>query len=123
MARIIHFDIAAEDPERAMTFYERLFGWEFVKASGPYAYWLIKTGDDEEPGIDGGLAPRDADWQTVTCFIDVDSIDEVLTRIEDEGGTVLKPRTVVPGVGFIAAIEDTEGNPIGLIEQSESAGF
>lgn len=123
MGRVIHFDIAADDPERAITFYESVFDWEITPAPGPIKYWLINTGNDEEPGIDGGLALRDADWQQITCFVDVDDLEDTLAKASAAGGKVFQPKTVIPGVGYVAAIEDTEGNVIGLMERSETAGF
>jgi len=46
MPRVIHFEIHAGDPERAMAFYAGLFGWKFEKIAGPMEYWLINTGAD-----------------------------------------------------------------------------
>ena len=57
MPRPIHFEIHAENPERAMQFYRTLFGWEFTQWAGQ-PYWLVKTGEKSTPGIDGGLLPR-----------------------------------------------------------------
>ena len=58
MPRPIHFEIPAENPERAMQFYSTVFGWKFNKWEGPMDYWIISTGQPGEPGIDGGLMPR-----------------------------------------------------------------
>src|SRR3972149_5570591 len=58
MPRVIHFEIAADDPERAVAFYRKVFGWEIQKWEGPMEYWVITTGPKEEPGIDGGLGRR-----------------------------------------------------------------
>ena len=38
MSRVIHFEIQAENPERAMTFYENMFGWKFSQW-GDQKYW------------------------------------------------------------------------------------
>jgi predicted enzyme related to lactoylglutathione lyase len=54
--RPVHFEIHATDPERAVAFYGRVFGWKFERW-GEIPYWLITTGDTN-PGIDGGLVPR-----------------------------------------------------------------
>jgi predicted enzyme related to lactoylglutathione lyase len=35
----------------------------------------------------------------------------------------LSEEDVIPGEGYIAVCEDTEGNVIGIIERSETAGF
>ena len=53
MSRVVHFEIHAENPERALEFYGGLFGWKFTKWDGPMEYWLIGTG--EGTGVNGGL--------------------------------------------------------------------
>ena len=58
MSRVIHFEIHAESPERAITFYKSFLPWEFTKWPGPTDYWLVKTGSDDQPGINGGLMKR-----------------------------------------------------------------
>ena len=55
--RIVHFEIPADDPGRAIAFYGKAFGWTFDKWDGPMEYWMIKTGDG--PGIDGGVDEAD----------------------------------------------------------------
>ena len=51
MARPVHFEIHADDPERAVEFYSAVLGWTFTKWEGPADYWLVTTGPDNEPGI------------------------------------------------------------------------
>ncbi len=55
MPRVVHFEIHADDPERAVKFYQNVFGWELTKWGGPHEYWVIKTGPDGSLGINGGL--------------------------------------------------------------------
>lgn len=57
MSRLVHFDVQADDPERAIRFYESVLGWKFHKWDGPMECRLIETGPKDEPGIDGGLVP------------------------------------------------------------------
>ena len=59
MPRVVHFELSADDPERAIKFYENAFGWKTEKWAGPMDYWLIMTGPEDEPGIDGGLSKRE----------------------------------------------------------------
>jgi predicted enzyme related to lactoylglutathione lyase len=47
MNRVIHFELAADNPERAIAFYGKTFGWKMVKGDGPADYWLIMTGPEE----------------------------------------------------------------------------
>ena len=58
MPKVVHFDLPADDTQRAIEFYSTVFGWTFDKWDGPMEYWLIDAGPDEEPGIHGGLAQR-----------------------------------------------------------------
>jgi predicted enzyme related to lactoylglutathione lyase len=120
MPRVIHFEIHADDPERAVKFYEKVFGWKISKWQGPADYWLVATGERDKPGIDGAIMRRTgkgATWNT----IDVPSVDQFTKTIEKLGGKVVQPKTVVPGVGYIAYCEDTEGNVFGIIEQDPNA--
>jgi len=57
MTRVVHFEIHADDPERAAAFYRSVFGWEIRKWDGPFDYWLVMTGPREEMGIDGADRP------------------------------------------------------------------
>jgi predicted enzyme related to lactoylglutathione lyase len=123
MGRVIYFDIAADDADRAIKFYEGVFGWEIRPAGGLLDYWLVKTGADKEPGINGVLSLREAAWQRITCFVDVESLAETLTMVAAKGGRIVQPKTVIPGVGYIAACKDTEDNVIGIMERSQIAGF
>jgi len=123
MGRMTRFDIAADDTERAIKFYEAVFGWEIKPAGGLLEYWLVSTGAHKEPGIDGVLSQRESAWQRITCFVDVESLAETLAKVTANGGSIVQPETVIPGVGYIAACKDTEGNLIGIIERSQIAGF
>lgn len=120
---MVHFEISADDPERCQKFYESVFGWSAMKWEGPQDYWLITTGEEEEPGIDGGLARRgDAPFpQPITNTIDVASVDKAVQAVEAHGGKIVFPKSPVPGVGWLAYFKDTEGNIFGMMERDESA--
>jgi predicted enzyme related to lactoylglutathione lyase len=49
MPRIIHFELPADNPERAVEFYSKVFGWKMQKWEGPTEYWLVSTGDAGQP--------------------------------------------------------------------------
>jgi predicted enzyme related to lactoylglutathione lyase len=76
MLRISYLDFSADDPERAVEFYNKVFGWHINKWDGPMEYWEIKTGEPNELGIDGGLSKRHRIGQCTTPFINVSSVDE-----------------------------------------------
>ena len=121
MSRVIHFELPADDPERAIAFYEQAFGWKFEKWDGPTEYWLVMTGPEDEPGIDGGLARRTDPTTGTENTIGVDSVDDALVKVESNGGKVLRPKSAVPGVGWLAYCRDTEGNTFGLMQWDTSA--
>ena len=128
MPRVIHFEIHAQEPERARKFYSGTFGWEITKWNGPQDYWLVKTGPDGQPGINGGLlrrmGPGPVDGQAVTsyvCTIDVPSVDEYVKKITAAGGTPAVPKMAIPGVGYLAYMKDTEGNIFGIMHADPSA--
>ncbi|NIR45366.1 MAG: VOC family protein [Gemmatimonadetes bacterium] len=120
MPRVIHFEIPADDPARARKFYEGVFGWSFQKWEGPSDYWLVRTGEEAEPGIDGGLAPRQGPGGTVNV-VDVESVDATSRAVEKAGGQTVVPKMAVPGIGWVAYYQDTEGNTIGVLESDASA--
>jgi hypothetical protein len=122
MPRVVHFEISANKPERAVKFYEKVFGWKLVKWEGPMEYWLIMTGEKEEPGIDGGLSRRkEGEGADTVNTIDVPSVDEFAERVKQNGGTIVVPKHAVPGVGWLVYFKDTEENMFGMMEADESA--
>lgn len=120
MPRPVHFELSADDPERAVTFYTTVFGWKFDKWSGPFDYWVITTGTSAEPGIDGGMSRRQL-GRSGQNTIAVDSLDDFLAKIASAGGTVVEPKGPIPGVGWFARCRDTEGNEFGMLEPDSAA--
>lgn len=121
MYRVVHFEIHAEDPERAIAFYSTCFEWKFQKWDGPLEYWMITTGDPSVPGINGGLTRRRGgiDGDAVIaypCTIQVDDIETMLKKVESAGGHAVVPITPIPGVGQLFYAKDTEGNIFGVIQ-------
>ncbi len=121
MKRIVHFDIPSDNPERAQKFYSQVFGWKFDKWDGPMEYWMIKTGDEKEPGINGGLSKRMPGQIGMTNTIDVSSVDEYSKKVQSMGGQLIVPKTAIPGVGYFATCMDTEGNVFGIIQMDKNA--
>ena len=120
MPRVTHFDISADQPEQLIPFYEDIFGWKFQKWEGPMQYWMVTTGPDDKPGINGGLSKRQADNYVVNT-IEVDNIDALLEKIKAQSGKVVMEKAPIPGVGWFAQIEDPETNRLGLMQSDEGA--
>ena len=118
MKRVIHFEISADNPDRAVRFYQDVFGWEIVKWDGPVDYWLTTTGDENEPGINGAIKHRVDPKQGTINTIDVPSVDDFIEKVTAAGGEVVMPKMEIPGVGFHAYCQDTEGNIFGIMEDA-----
>ncbi|WP_216824780.1 VOC family protein [Salinigranum rubrum] len=93
MSRVTFFEIYADDVERAMAFYESVFDWQFERYEpSEVDYWLVMTGPDDEPGIDGGFMrrpegmPRVDGASAFVCTVTVESIDDTLERVTDTAG-------------------------------------
>jgi predicted enzyme related to lactoylglutathione lyase len=128
MSRVVHFEIHAENPERAVRFYSAVFGWTIKKWDGPADYWLVTTGPADQRGIDGGLVVRrggaPAEGQPVNayvCTIGVASVDGAIAAIKAAGGTIALEKMPVPGVGWLAYAKDTEGNIFGVLQPDPTA--
>ena len=80
MPRVVHFEISADDPDRAIAFYEKVFGWKVQKWEGPMEYWVVSTGVVDEPGIDGAIMRREPNIDNTNNTIDVPDIDEYVEK-------------------------------------------
>jgi predicted enzyme related to lactoylglutathione lyase len=126
MPRVVHFEIHANDPERAVKFYQDVFDWQINKWDGPEDYWLVSTGPQDEPGINGAIMKRNYPVTSdnviaYVCTIDVPSVDEYVTRITEHGGTIVLPKMPVPGIGWLAYAKDSEGNIFGVMQNDRVA--
>lgn len=136
MNRVIHFEVHAAEPERAAAFYRQVLGWNIdewvvpgVEMPQENRYWLVSTGPDGEPGINGGILFRrgapPVDGQAVNayvCTVGVPSVDEAVARALAAGGTLALPKMPIKGVGWLAYCKDTEGNIFGLMQDDKTAG-
>jgi uncharacterized protein len=118
---VVFFEIGADDPEKAAIFYSRVFGWEIRQEDDGAQYWHLTTGDEDNPGIQGGLSHRFNDLASTVNTIEVPSLDQAARVITEEGGRVLAPKIAIPGEGYIQYCEDLEGNVFGIMEFDEHA--
>ncbi|MCX9081873.1 MAG: VOC family protein [Candidatus Methanoperedens sp.] len=122
MPTIVHFDLPADDTERAINFYEKLFDWKFIEVPMTTPYYLIETKDLEgNPGIRGGMGKRGLPGQQVSNYIGVPSIEEYMEKVKKLDGKIIMPKTAVMGWGYLAICVDTENNTFGLWEEDSSA--
>ena len=123
MNRVTHFEIYTDNPEAAQSFYRDVFGWKFQKfEGGPMEYWLVVTGNDKEPGINGGLTrPRPGQSAGTLNTIAVESLDQTIKNIEKHRGKICVPKMAIPKIGWLAYAEDPAGNVFGIIEPDVKA--
>jgi predicted enzyme related to lactoylglutathione lyase len=121
MSKVLRFEMQVPDPESVIQFYTAAFNWEFTKFSGPQDYWFIKTGSNDEQGIDGGLL-RSPDGAARTInSIEVTSIDDYLASIASNGGTIVVPKISMPGMGYLAYFTDPSGMIVGVSQADSNA--
>ena len=136
MNRVVHFEIHAAEPERAALFYRDVFGWEIkewlvpgVNIPQENRYWMVATGSDDQPGINGGIVVRRGhapiEGQGVNgfiCTIDVASLEESINKAVKAGASLAIARMPIKGVGWLAYCKDPEGNIFGMMQPDENAG-
>ena len=114
-------EFAAQEPEKAGEFYEKVFGWKLQKWDGPQAYWLVTTGAYHEAGINGGILRRQEGFPGTINTIGVPSVDELVKKVTSHGGKVAMPKMTIPGVGYQAYCHDPGGNLFGIHQSDPSA--
>jgi hypothetical protein len=125
MAKVTHFEIPADDPERAMTFQGELLGWSFHPWGGIES-WLTQTGPNVEFGTLGAIVRREApfDGGGLAAYVftmNVEDPDAMLARVQELDGSVVGPEQAIEGIGWHAYARDTEGNPFGMMQDDETA--
>jgi uncharacterized protein len=125
MAKVVHFEIPFDDKARAIKFYASAFDWQ-LKDMPEMNYVMaqsVAVGEDQmpkEPGaINGGLTERSKEASAPVVYVDVPSIDDAIRQVQAAGGTVVTPKTPIPGMGAFARVTDTEGNVVGLYSQNQ----
>lgn len=131
MNRVVHFEIQAENPERAAEFYKAVFGWDIQKwEGGQMEYWMIMTApkNSTEMGINGGLLrrpaktpPQECGTNAYVCTMQVDNFDEITKKIETAGGVVAMPKFALVGMAWQGYFIDTEGNTFGIHQPDVNA--
>ncbi|MGC5584460.1 VOC family protein [Ornithinimicrobium sp. W1665] len=110
---ITHIDIPVSDMDRAQAFYSTLFGWHIAELPGFEGYPMWQA-PNEISG--GGLTPRSEGFTQPRSYVEVDSIEETLRAVQDQGGRVVMDRSPISETSWWAIFEDPDGNTVGLYE-------
>lgn len=122
MGGVVHFEIPADDQDRASKFYREALGWRIEPVPG-MDYSMVITADMDDNGqpvaagaINGGMMAREGEITNPVVTVDVPDINATLKRVEELGGSVVVPKNEIPGMGYTAYFRDSEGNVMGLWE-------
>jgi uncharacterized protein len=117
------FEIPAKDLSRSTKFYESIFDIELkLHEMGPSLVgaplkMAMFPGEKDASGASGALVKSEGytpSHQGPLIYFSVDNIENVLKKIERNGGKTLAPKSSIGEYGFIGLFEDPEGNRIGL---------
>lgn len=123
MSRVIHFEVPTNDSAASVKFYENVLGWKITRWEGPMEYFLVDTGDPNQPGINGGLGGAANELKGTVNTVGVDDIDAVLKKVLEYGGQIVMPRDEIPGVGLLAYVREPGGAVIGIIQSFPDSGM
>ena len=121
MSRVVHFEIAADDPEKSAAFYQNVFDWKITKWEGPQDYWLVETGEADEPGINGALFRLSDIFSGTVNTIDVADIDTFSDKVKQHGGEIVIEKHAIPGIGYNAYAKDVGGTLFGIHQEDSQA--
>jgi predicted enzyme related to lactoylglutathione lyase len=123
MNKVIHFELAADDTNRISAFYHDVFDWEIMSPPTPEIgepYLLAVAGPATEPGISGAIKQHHPHEQRVVTTIEVEAIDQAISRVQACGGSIVQGPDVIPGVGRQCYCSDPEGTLFGLLEPARA---
>lgn len=114
MGRVVLFELSSQDPERAANFYSSVFGWKIAEPN--WGYHSVTTGNDDKPGINGGISMGANDFPHGTRIqIEVENIDEAINKSVELGAQVVRGKMEFDNF-YLAYLVDPVGNGIGLIQ-------
>jgi uncharacterized protein len=115
--KLVHFELPAQDTNRAKTFWSGVFGWEFGESAVPgIEYYMVRTGEDQGGAVMSSDTPPSGN---PIVYFDTDDIDASIAKVRELGGSA-DDKMPIPGVGWFTHCKDTEGNEFSLFQSDES---
>lgn len=117
----IYFDLTVEDLDKSKNFFINVLNWKFEKFPERENYFLIDAGDEDEPGINGGIGSiKDTELSCgkplTVITVPVSNLDESLKKVLENGGKIVESKHEIPGVGLYATCSDPGGLLFGLMQ-------
>ena len=119
----MYFEIPVSDMRRAIEFYEKVFGFDFQLEEIHSNQMALMPFDMDGSGISGALAKGEIykpSLHGTLIYLRTEGIDKTLSRASLAGAKVLFPKAKAGEYAYVAEIEDSEGNRIGLMESLPS---
>lgn len=116
MGRVVHFEMPSTDLPASRAFYENVFGWKLAKWDGPMEHWMITTGEKGTDGIDGALGGAANEFKATVNTVEVDDLDATIQLVLQNGGQIIMPKDLIPGVGWLAYVSEPGGGVMGVIQ-------
>lgn len=114
---IAYVEIPVTDMVRAMAFYADVLGLDFERQTIDGYDMALFPAAEGTPGASGALVKGDVYVPGKTgpiVYFRVADIDAVLKRARARGAKILYDKKDVGAFGFVAEVEDSEGNRIAL---------
>jgi uncharacterized protein len=114
---LVHYEIGAQDVDRAKGFWSAMFGWEFGDSAMPgMDYRMARIGEN----AGAALYQSDEVKGHPNVYLDTDDIDASIAKAKELGGSA-EEKMPVPGIGWFAECKDTEGNVFHLWQNDPNA--
>lgn len=118
VGNIVNFHLPADDVERAATFYNEVFGWQFQAfPNSPVPYLVTVAGGENGTGVPAAITQRQEIVKAPVPTIEVDNIDQAMIDIAMKGGQQARVQDI-PGMGRFGYAIDSEGNVIALLQRA-----
>lgn len=114
MAKVEHFEIPADDVERASAFYREVFGFDYEPWGEDMG--MVTSGSGE--GI-GGDIHRRGEVPHPTFVITVDNLEDTLAAVIANGGEQFGEIQQLGETARYAYFKDSEGNLVGAYAKTE----
>lgn len=119
---VCHFEVPADNAERARKFYGTVFGWHLTHMP-EMNYTMVTTGPVDKDGhptvpgyVGGGIGAREGPLKAPVFTVEVTDIDAALTAVGKHGGSTVQGKTPIGPMGFVAYFKDSEGNVVGMFQ-------
>ena len=114
--QIVHLEIPADDPGKALEFWSGLFGWQFQAFPGsPGEYHMTRLGETQGAAVTN----MEQGKRAMRPYFDVDDVNAGAARVRELGGEA-EDKAPIPHVGWFARCKDTEGNAFSFFQSDES---